>query len=66
MYQHNATSDDLTVTQAARLLGVSVRTVQRACDDGAIAHRRESNGYRRITRAAVEAYQRGTMQECAA
>ncbi len=44
----------LTTTQAARLLGVSPRTVSRWADEGRIAYLVTLGGHRRIARSVVE------------
>ncbi len=46
--------DDCTTVQAARLLGVSVRSVQLMVDRGELAAWKTSGGHRRIARASVD------------
>ncbi len=53
-------NDVLTTTQAARLLGVSVRTAQLFIEGGSIASWKTPGGHRRVHRADVLAFMERT------
>lgn len=53
--------DELTVAEAAQILGVSEDTVRRRIDDGSLKGWRTKpggGGWRRVSRASVESYRR--------
>ena len=52
----NAQPFGLSVTQAAALLGVSVGTVRRWADDGALQSRRTPGGQRRFSASDLERF----------
>jgi len=64
-YARRADRVTLTVSEAARKLGVSENTVRRLCDEGAIASARTPAGYRVIDPVALESYAQG-QPTCAA
>lgn len=52
-------ADDLTSAQAARLLGLAVRSVQQMADRGELESWKTSGGHRRIARQAVQRWREG-------
>ena len=52
-------ADDLTSAQAARLLGLAVRSVQQMVDRGELQSWKTAGGHRRIAREAVERWKDG-------
>lgn len=48
----------LTISEAAGELRLSVRTVQRLCDDGSLAHYRPAKRDRKILRRDLDQYKR--------
>lgn len=48
----------LTISEAALELRLSVRTVQRLCDDGSLAHYRPAKRDRKVLRRDLEQYKR--------
>ncbi len=61
MATHDTTDRLLTVTAAARELGVSAATIRRACDAGVLPCHRSPGGHRRIETAALEAISRADL-----
>ena len=49
-------SDHIPLSEAAAMIGVSTRTVQRMMTDGLIAFRTTPRGYRKPYRSSVEEY----------
>jgi excisionase family DNA binding protein len=49
-------SDYVTLREAAELLEVSARTIQRMMDRGQLAFRRTPGGTRRVRRSSLEEY----------
>jgi excisionase family DNA binding protein len=54
------TADDFTTLEVARLLGMSVRSVQLMVDRGELEAWKTSGGHRRIARASVDGATRAT------
>ena len=52
--------ETIPVAEAARLLGISVRTVKRMCDAGRLRSFRTTGGHLRVLRSDVEAFRQGS------
>lgn len=48
--------DYVTLSEAADMIDVSIKTVERMMDDGRLGFRRTPGGYRRLYRTDVEEY----------